>query len=262
MSRSPSRTPRLSAVASALVLLALGASPGAAASPTDQPPRAMAEHSELRPIAVSIGLAEPASPAGIESTAPCSDRAFSAPTGRWSQTFRWSFNAASTPTGLRRSDAEAALKRGVRNIVSEHNDCGRPDSVSAAQTYLGVTSARPNIDASGQCTDYDGQNVIGFGRLPGNVTAYTCWWVQGDTIVEADMRINSAEPWTTTLVGCTNQLMLEAVATHEAGHIFGLGHVRESRHPHLTMSTYLDGPCENGESTLGLGDMLGLESKY
>jgi hypothetical protein len=56
--------------------------------------------------------------------------------------------------------------------------------------------------------------------------------------------------------------MLEAVLTHEAGHVFGLAHVGESRHGRLTMSPYIDGVCNNQESTLGLGDLRGLEALY
>jgi hypothetical protein len=262
MSRTPSRLPRLTTVAAALLVALLGAAPVAAATPLDQAPRTYSAGGDLHVVAMTIRLAGPASASAIDSTDPCKDPAYHASGGRWYGPYRWSFNAASTPAGLGRHAAEDALKRAFRNIVTEHNDCGRPDRVSATQTYLGVTAVRPNIDASGRCTSFDGHNVIGFGRLPGNVSAYTCWWVQGGSIVEADMRINSAEPWATSLVGCSNQFMLEAVATHEAGHVFGLMHVREARHPHLTMSTFLDGACENGESTLGLGDMLGLESTY
>ena len=59
-----------------------------------------------------------------------------------------------------------------------------------------------------------------------------------------------------------DKLSLEATMTHEAGHVFGLGHIGERRHGRLTMSPFLNGPCENSEATLGLGDVRGLEALY
>lgn len=62
-------------------------------------------------------------------------------------------------------------------------------------------------------------------------------------------------------LGCVSRCDLQALVTHELGHYFGLRHVSESKHPLMTMSPLL-GPCTAAERTLGLGDMLGLESLY
>lgn len=187
---------------------------------------------------------------------PCRDGAYKLEGASWRSTYRWWFRAGSTPGGLSRANAEKTLKRGVNNIVNARNDCGRAAQVSARAKYRGRTKAVAS------CKRTDGRNVVGFRRLPAGVAARACWWMQGNRIVEADVQINSTIRWATSLASCTNQLMLEAVMTHEAGHVFGLGHVGERRHGRQTMSTYIDGPCNNQESTLGLGDLRGLEALY
>ncbi len=69
--------------------------------------------------------------------------------------------------------------------------------------------------------------------------------------------------WTGAIApSCKNRWSLEAVATHEMGHVFGLGHVPEETHGKLTMSPQLNGPCQAAEATLGLGDVAGLEQRY
>lgn len=190
------------------------------------------------------------------SPGPCKDATYNVAGPRWQSAFRWSFRASTTPAYLPRNSAEAAIRRGIGNIVNARNDCGRPDRVTARAKYLGRTSAAPS------CKKTDGRNVVGFRSLPSGVAARACWWMIGNRIVEADVQISTSVRWATSLAGCFDQLMLEAVMTHEAGHVFGLGHVGERRHGRLTMSTYIDGPCNNQESTLGLGDLLGLEALY
>jgi predicted Zn-dependent protease len=51
------------------------------------------------------------------------------------------------------------------------------------------------------------------------------------------------------------------VGTHEAGHIWGLGHVSEADYPWMTMSPNAE-ICDSTARTLGKGDVLGLESIY
>jgi hypothetical protein len=140
--------------------------------------------------------------------------------------------------------------------VNGRNDCGRADLVSAMARYVGTTAQ------STSCSVMDGRNVVGFRGLPDGFAARTCWWYSDGHIIEVDIQINSKLRWATSLAGCRSQLMLEAVMTHEVGHAFGVGHVDESTHGRLTMSTNLDGLCTNREATLGLGDLLALEALY
>ena len=228
----------------ALAIVVLGATPGpasAAALTVDDARRA-----------ARVALFTPAA-----SPAPCSDGAYRVLGGKWKSTLRWSFRRASSPAGLTKSGVLAVLKRSFGNITNARNDCGRPDRVSASASYLGATSRKPG------CRSPDGRNVVGFKSLPAGVLGRTCWWTMGGRIIEADIQLNADERWATSRSTCRfPQTMLEAVMTHEVGHAYGMGHVSEAKHGRLTMSTYLDGPCNNQEATLGKGDVLGLEALY
>jgi hypothetical protein len=191
------------------------------------------------------------------SPSPCNDGAYKLLGGRWTRTYEWSFKRSSTPDSLPKPAVVQILNRSFSNVTNGRNDCGRPDRISATHHYQGATSRSPN------CNMRDGFNVVGFGRMENGILAVTCFWISGGRIVEADMRINNRETWALTVAGCSgDRPMLEATITHEAGHVFGLDHVGERRHGRLTMSPYIDGPCENNEATLGRGDMLGLEEIY
>ncbi len=188
---------------------------------------------------------------------PCFDKAYKLIGGTWRNgSYSWSFNGSSVPRSLNRAAVRQTIIRSFHNLTSEHNDCGRPTSVAIQATYLGSTKRGAN------CNSRDGANVVAFGRLPSGVLAVTCYWTSRGHIVEADMVINSGESWALSLQGCREQVMLESTVTHEAGHVFGLGHVSERRHGRLTMSPYIDGVCENQEATLGWGDIRGLNALY
>ena len=192
----------------------------------------------------------------------CQDRAFSLIGGRWAHAVHWTFDSATTPAGMTIAGAEAALVKSFNNITSARNDCGLPDKVDARNVYDGRTSRDANINKFAQCAGSDGKNAVGFGRLPAGILAVTCTRIFGGFIVEADIRINTRFQWAATVAGCANEELIEPTITHEVGHVFGLGHVGEKRHPLMTMSTQSDGPCNDAASTLGLGDILGLQALY
>ncbi|MGI8928338.1 MAG: matrixin family metalloprotease [Candidatus Limnocylindrales bacterium] len=238
---------RVVAMQAALIVIALGA-PAAMASPSFHV-------DELR-LAGERTSANSGQAGGV-APAPCSDSAHRELGGTWlGGSYSWAFHASSTPSYLARADVRAVLRRSFTNITSARNDCGMPDKVSATHSFLGATGTRA------RCGRRDFQNVIGFGRLEFGVLAVTCYWRANGRIVEADIRINSRERWSLSMSDCVHELMLEAVITHEAGHVFGLDHVGEGKHGRLTMSPFLDGPCQLNEVTLGRGDVLGLEALY
>lgn len=209
----------------------------------------------------SATRSQSATPAGSPSA--CSDTKHKVSASWWHSTFHWSFKSTTKPSNLTEATTTRELKRAVRNITTEHNDCGRPDHVSATSTYDGTTTRGPQIGSDASCTGTDNHNTVAFGDLPGSVLAYTCWWYIGTRTVEADMRINKADfNWAVAPSSCSNAFIIQGVATHEFGHAFGLGHANpQSAHANLTMSPQIY-TCDASDETLGLGDMLGLETHY
>jgi hypothetical protein len=187
---------------------------------------------------------------------PCADDAYQLFGPRWSGTLKWYFAASSTPGALKRSSVRDVIKRSFSNVTGARNDCGLADNVSATAAYMGTTSRQA------KCNSRDGYNVVGFKSLSAGVLAYTCYWYMDGQMIEADIQINNNEVWALSLAACVRKQVLEATMTHEVGHAFGLNHVAEAAHGRLTMSPYLNGLCNNEESTLGLGDVRGLEQLY
>jgi len=209
--------------------------------------------------------AAPSAPAGPNSsrTDPCADNAYVLNPDTWNSTYNWYFNASTTPSEISQSTATSGLRNAVENITQAHNDCGLPDNVSAKQHYQGTTTKTPNIGDGSSCQSSDGKSVVAFGDLAGTDLAFTCWWTSGNWTIESDVRLNKVEyTWVVNIGGnCTTKYSVEAVATHEFGHAFGLAHVSEALHGTLTMSPVIM-PCQSSEKTLGLGDIRGLEANY
>jgi hypothetical protein len=200
---------------------------------------------------------------GSEIQSACSDGAYTLNGHRLTKRFDWRFQASSRPKGFNAAGTAYALRRAAFNIVAGDNNCGLSDLISATHWYRGTTSRRPNISSGGSCLSRDRVNTVGFGTLPSGYLGMTCWWIYDGRVVEADIKLNKAyyRWYINRPSGCYRKWSIEAAATHEFGHAFGLGHVSEGQHASLTMSPIIKA-CQSSEKTLGLGDVVGLRALY
>lgn len=209
----------------------------------------------------------------LSSDYGCSQTGYVHASHRWYQTYNW-YLKDTAPSGLTISSTEQAVRASVAAITNAKNDCGIGDNVTASHNFQARTSRGINITSSGSCGTFDNYNVVGFGPLPDSYLGVACWWYQ-DTgkawkeAVEADSKLNSSYYyWRVGTASLTCELDnpqrwgVENVMTHEAGHIFGMGHPSETTDGDQTMSPYAEAPCDDRESTLGKGDVTGLDTKY
>lgn len=203
---------------------------------------------------------------------PCSDPAFNDLPYRVEveDGYSYRFNRRSARGVIAPRDAANAVRRGGINMARTHNDCRLGDRNPAGVAFQGATRRHANVTFRRACGRNDGLNVVSFGPLAGRTLAAVCTWSvfrpgQHNAVLASDVRINRHNTrWTVRPFRprCRGRFDLESVMTHEFGHTFGLGDVRERFHPNLTMSDLINGPCQGSERTLGRGDVLGIEAKY
>jgi hypothetical protein len=213
---------------------------------------------------------------GVAGSSPgeCSDQAFTH-NGWWVHLedprfpqLRWYYNPKTTPDELSSKSAVSAIRRGTANITDTQSNCRRGDRVPESMSYEGSTNAHAQVGSRGNCSGNDGMTVVSFGRLQKGVLAVTCTVFVEDRpyyrVKWSDILINKVHHGWTTNPGaraCRSKYDLESMVTHERGHTFGLGHVSESSHAKLTMSSGMSA-CQSSERSLGLGDWYGLKDKY
>lgn len=175
---------------------------------------------------------------------------------RWTGTARWYYNA----TGSKGAYAQSALQKAANAWTGKITACGKTVTSTATNAYVRIAAQAPNVTAAGGCSTSSGYSVTGWGALPTGTLGVTCVWFDQDGVVqEADQRYSTRYTWSSTASCSGNRYDVQAVATHEWGHLYGLGHVALGTGQVMEAS---EGPCAVGSRTLGLGDMTGIATKY
>ncbi|QJT04140.1 matrixin family metalloprotease [Streptomyces asoensis] len=211
--------------------------------------------------------AEAVARARTDAPAPCTDSAYSTAGRKEYDTYEWFIGDGPLPGRLSLAEGRRAFEDAIATITTSRNDCGYDDTVTAKARFLSTTGNEAGIDRAARCTRRDGLSVWDAGDIGGEAVATTCSWSRPvpdgpEELLEADVRFNTHDfPFTNRPSGgCTHAYDVRSVATHEAGHVFGLGHSGVG-HENLTM--YANSfACSTDARTLGKGDILGLRSLY
>ncbi|MEU8577778.1 matrixin family metalloprotease [Streptomyces asoensis] len=211
--------------------------------------------------------AAPLTRARADAPAPCADGAFSTAGRKEYGTYEWFIGDGPLPGRISLAEGRRAFEDAIATITTSRNDCGYDDRVAAKARFLSMTGNEAGIDREARCVRRDGLSVWDAGDIGGDTVATTCSWSRPvpdgpEELMEADVRFNTHDfPFTDHPAGrCTRAYDIRSVATHEAGHVFGLGHAGPG-HENLTMYA-TSFACSTGARTLGKGDVLGLRSLY
>jgi hypothetical protein len=94
------------------------------------------------------------------------------------------------------------------------------ETADTSTEFVGFTGAEPS--------DADGLTVIGFQSRPelDRVLGQTSFQFDSvtDQLVEVDIFLNATFPWSIAPAGENGRFDTQSIATHEIGHLFGLGH--------------------------------------
>jgi hypothetical protein len=145
---------------------------------------------------------------------------------------------------------------------------GASDAIKAAmQTWHSAASGVPTVtfeDGTSRVgAAHDGKNVLSAAPL-GVPLALTTTYASDQTgaIVEADIVFNTSYAFAsmpTVPASCSGVFDIGAVATHEAGHFFGLG----EDYADATSTMYVTtAPCDPHKRVLGAGDIEAISALY
>lgn len=176
---------------------------------------------------------------------------------KWASTHNWRYNSTFEVNAA----SLTTIRSGLNTWRSGTNQCTSASYTSSFPSgYLGTTSLVPAGGASG-CNTPDGVNVVGWRPLASTTLGITCLSALGSSIVEADVSFTTSVAWfsSTSTAGCSQQYDLASVATHEFGHLLGLGHAPVGTGQTM-IPTY--STCQLAYRNLGASDLAGVKKIY
>jgi hypothetical protein len=182
----------------------------------------------------------------------------------------WYYNHAGTPANVA-ATSQDAFTSGFTTVANGRSGChDEASNLASAEIFAGTTATAPNITAypTRACTGYDGINVAGWLAGGEGYLGLACVWSwvdpgRGPGAIDADIVLNRHYAWSTGPTFGGSEYDVASVVTHEAGHVFGLGHAGSSAAPsQLTMSGSGVYPASVYARLLGGGDLEGLHTIY
>ncbi|OII39844.1 hypothetical protein BIV02_01830 [Curtobacterium sp. MMLR14_014] len=190
------------------------------------------------------------------ATTKCTSTAYKASGYTWPSTVKWYYNQ----TDQKSTYAKDALRKGANAWNGTISACDRTVTSTAKNDYLRLATQKPNLTKDGGCSQNNGYNVMGWGKLPTGTLGVTCVWFDGNgNAREADQRYATGFKWSSTATCSGARFDTQVVATHEWGHLYGLDHVKTGTGQVMEPS---GGYCELDGRTLGRGDMTGISTLY
>ena len=155
---------------------------------------------------------------------------------------------------------------GSNNLVAITNN--------AFNEWLGAINNKVNIQAGNATTvnkaQFDGQNIITWGRASGTALAVTYIWYNNQGVAtEIDTIMNNKftwywsnpNTWGNQLCAYSGVYDAQNILTHELGHTFGLDDHYTSEYANNTMYGY-GAKTETKKDTLAAGDINGVSKLY